>query len=47
MAAHRPVLITNYSPNFNRLASLQKSKPMGQIFSFLLVSAAESLEIRN
>ncbi len=35
MAAHRPVLITNYSPIFNRLARLQKSKPMGQIlFSY-------------
>ena len=31
MAARRPVLITNYNPNFNRLARLPKSKPMGQI----------------
>jgi len=32
MAAHRPVLITNYSPIFNRLARLQKSKPMAKSY---------------
>jgi hypothetical protein len=32
MAAHRPVLITNYSPNFNRLTRLPKSRPMGQVY---------------
>ena len=39
MTARRPVVITNYSPNFNRLARLAKSKPMGQILLWLMSSA--------
>ena len=41
MAARRPVVIINYSPNFNRLARSLKSKPMGQILFSLLLSSAE------